>query len=59
MAAPDLTESYTEALGALIKITMEAMGEARNAPFEIEAFYEFTETEDAYALTPHVRIMKK
>jgi len=61
MAVPETPESFTEALAALIKTTMEAMGEARNAPFEIEAFFEYTETQDetTYELTPRVKIIKK
>ena len=61
MSVPGTAEAYTEALAALIKITIESMGEARNAPFEIEAFFEYTETEDesTYKLTPRIRLIKK
>lgn len=51
----------TEALQELIRVTIAALGEEKSKPFEIEAYYEFINTESLTtdAICPRVRLIKR
>lgn len=56
-----MVDEKTEALTSLIKTTIEALGDERSKPFEIEAYYEYisTDTYDSDEICPRVRLIKK
>ncbi len=60
MAVPGTPESRAEALALLVQQTIAALGDEKVKPFEIEAYWEYIETQDTDTdLNPRIKLIKK